>query len=254
MAALYDVIGQDYRRLRQPDPRIAQVILQALHGATSVLNVGAGTGSYEPRDRVVVAVEPSMVMIRQRPSGAPAVVQATASALPFDDDAFDAAMAVLTVHHWHDWRAGIRELRRVTRQRVVLLTCDPCFDGFWLVNDYFPENREIDRAMLPPLDALCSELGGEVSVQTVEIPHDCRDGFLGAYWRRPHEYLRSDVRAAMSSFRRMNDVESGLMRLRQDLDSGHWYQRYGSLMDCQALDLGYRLLVTRRYSLGTLPV
>jgi SAM-dependent methyltransferase len=240
MAELYDTIGCDYRHLRRADPRIESAISRAVESATSLVNVGAGTGSYEPRDRPVVAVEPSLVMIRQRPVGSAPVVRATASALPFGNARFDVSLAVLTVHHWPDWRRGIHEMRRISR-RIVLLTYDPDFDGFWLVNDYLPANRDIDRATMPSIAALRSELG-RVRVKPVEIPHDCTDGFLGAYWRRPHAYLRSDVRAAISSFRKIPDVERGLKRLRADLVSGEWNRRYARLLGFEALDVGYRLI------------
>jgi SAM-dependent methyltransferase len=243
MAALYDAIGHNYQRMRRPDPRIGRAILQALEGTTSVLNVGAGTGSYEPADRFVAAVEPSTVMIRQRPRGAPPVVQAIASELPFRVACFDAALAVLTIHHWPDWRVGLRELRRVSRGRVVLLTYDPLFDGFWLVRDYFPEISAVDLATMPLIDDLRVELG-VIDIHTIEIPHDCTDGFLGAYWRRPHEYLRPDVRSASSSFSKIANVDSGLARLRDDLASGDWNLRYGHLLARDTLDVGYRLITT----------
>ena len=241
MAELFDSIGRDYGRCRRPDPRIQLAILRALEGLGSVVNVGAGTGSYEPRDRVVVAVEPSMVMIRQRPSGAAPAVQALAAALPFRDASFDASLAILTLHHWTDWRRGVQELARAARRRVVLLTWDPSATGFWLVDDYFPEVLQIDRSIFPTIEALRQELG-HLRVEPVDIPHDCTDGFLGAYWRRPHEYLRPAVRSAISTFSKLTDIDSGLSRLRQDLRSGEWHRRYGSLLSRDCLDLGYRLV------------
>ena len=242
MTELYDVIGRDYRQHRRPDPRIAAVIANALGDAASIVNIGAGTGSYEPRGRRVVAVEPSLVMIRQRADDAAPAVRATASALPFRDARFDVALAVLTIHHWADWRRGLQEMRRVA-PRIVLLTYDPEFESFWLVRDYFPANREIDRATMPSLDALRSELGN-VRVEAVEIPHDCTDGFLGAYWRRPSAYLSPDVRASISTFRKIPDLDTGLRRLREDLDSGAWARRNGEILDRETLDVGYRLVVT----------
>ncbi len=185
MAELYDSIGTNYRRFRRPDPRIQRVLLRALDGLGTVVNVGAGTGSYEPRDRFVVAVEPSMVMIRQRSQEAAPAVQATATDLPFRDGSFDGSLAILTIHHWEDWRRGLRELVRAARRRVVVLTWDPSAEGFWLVEDYFPEILRIDRQIFPGLEALREELG-HIRVEPVAIPHDCTDGFLGAYLRRPH--------------------------------------------------------------------
>ena len=239
--ALYDTIGRGYRQLRRPDPRLHGVILGALGDAASVVNVGAGAGSYEPSDRHLVAVEPSAVMVRQRGPAAAPVVRASATDLPFRDAAFDASLAILTVHHWPDRARGLRELRRVARRRVVVLTWDPDFPGFWLT-DYFPELLAIDRRILPPLEELRRELGA-LAVAGVAIPHDCTDGFLGAYWRRPEAYLRDEVRGAMSTFGKLRDVETGLARLREDLSSGAWRRRYGDVLGRETLDLGYRLVV-----------
>ena len=239
---LYDTIGVGYRALRRPDPRIAAAIVNALGPAASVVNVGAGAGSYEPVDRRVVAVEPSREMIRQRPAGAAPVVQASATALPFGTGAFDAALAVLTVHHWPDRAQGLAELRRVVRHRVVILTWVPDAAGFWLTEDYFPELVAVDRAIFPTPDELRRTLG-PVEVHPLPIAHDCTDGFLGAYWRRPQAYLDAAVRGAISSFSKLRDVEPGLSRLRQDLDDGTWTRRYGSLLTRSDLDLGYRLVV-----------
>lgn len=239
--SLYDTIGHGYRRLRRQDPRIASRIFHALGRAASVVNVGAGAGSYEPRDRKLVAVEPSMVMIRQRDRGAAPAVRASALGLPFRDATFDAALAVLTIHHWPDLGRGLQELRRAARRRVVLLTIDPSVTGFWLL-DYFPEIGEIDRRILPSLSLLERQLG-RIEVFDVPIPHDCRDGFLGAYWRRPHAYLDAGTRAAISTFSKLRDVESGLSALRGDLASGAWTRRYGNLLQRSELDLGYRLVL-----------
>jgi SAM-dependent methyltransferase len=238
---LYDTIGRGYRELRRQDPRIAAQIFRALGSSSSVVNVGAGAGSYEPRDRKLVAVEPSMVMIRQRaPSGAPAV-RASATDLPFRDETFDASLAVLTIHHWPDLERGLQELRRAARRKVVILTCDPSLTGFWLT-DYFPEILEIDRCILPSLSELQRHLG-RIAVFDVPTPHDCTDGFLGAYWRRPKAYLSANVRAAISTFSKLHDVEHGLAALRRDLASGDWHSRYGQLLHRATLDLGYRLVV-----------
>ena len=240
MRALYDEIGAGYREHRRPDVRVARAIGEALEGADSVVNVGAGAGSYEPEDRRVVAVEPSAVMIRQRRGGAP-VVQASATALPFRDDAFAAALAVLTVHHWPDRARGLAELARVAR-RVVVLTWDPAWSGFWLVDDYFPALAELDRPIFPSLDELGRALG-TIEVRPLPVPHDCTDGFLGAYWRRPAAYLDPGVRGAISTFTKLRDVEPGLARLRGDLATGAWARRHGDLLERTELDLGYRLVV-----------
>jgi SAM-dependent methyltransferase len=241
MPALYDTIGVGYFDLRQPDWRIERVIRDALGNAATVLNVGSGTGSYEPSDRSVFGVEPSMTMIRQRPVNTAPIIQASAMALPFQTAAFDATLAILTVHHWPHKDIGLRELRRVSRDRVVILTWDPVSPGFWLT-DYFPEILDIDREIFPALDEIERELG-RITVSTVPIPHDCSDGFLGAYWRRPESYLNAQVRSAISTFSKLHDVASGLARLRQDLASGEWHRRYGDILERSESDLGYRLVI-----------
>ncbi len=238
---LYDSIGQGYRGRRRPDPRIAARIEEALAAARSVLNVGAGAGSYEPPGREVVAVEPSRVMLRQRPTDASPAVRASATDLPFGDGSFDASLAVLTIHHWPDPSRGLRELRRVARKTVVILTFDASVGGFWLT-DYFPEILELDRRTMPTLAELERQLG-RLEVFEIPIPHDCSDGFLGAYWRRPEAYLETEARAAISVFPRIGGVEPGLARLRADLASGAWHGRYGHLLERSTLDLGYRLVV-----------
>jgi len=240
---LYDEIGGNYHVYRRPDPGIARAIAEALGPAESVVNVGAGAGSYEPLDRRVVAVEPSATMIRQRPSGAAPAIQASASDLPFDDGAFAAALAILTVHHWPDRRRSLAELARVSRRRVVILTWDPTAAlPFWLVDDYVPEIGAVDRRIFPPIEEVEAALG-TIRVAPVLIPHDCRDGFLGAYWRRPHAYLDAAVRNAISTFARIGDASASLARLRQDLEDGTWVRRHGHLLGRAELDLGYRLVV-----------
>jgi SAM-dependent methyltransferase len=240
---LYDTLGRGYRRFRRPDPRIAAAIEGALGDAASAANVGAGAGSYEPRGRKVVAVEPSLTMIRQRAQGAAPVVRALAAALPFRDASFDAALAVLTIHHWPERARGLAELARAARRRVVILTHDPAADGFWL-EDYFPALFQIGRAILPSLDELRRAFG-RIRILDVPIPRDCQDGFQGAYWCRPERYLDAEARSAISSFARLEpgDLASGLARLRGDLASGEWERRHGALREQSALDLGYRLVV-----------
>lgn len=239
----YDRIGVNYARLRRPDPRIAACIHAALGDARSVLNVGAGSGSYEPADRDVTSVEPSAEMIRQRTAGAAPVLQATAEQLPFPDKSFDAAMAVLTVHHWTDQRRGMLEMRRVARGPIVILTYDPAFRDFWLL-DYFPELATLDDAKMPKL-ADYQEWLGPVDVEPVPIPHDCTDGFLAAYWRRPHAYLDPHIRSGMSSFWKIGDVSGGLDLLKRDLQSGAWDDRYRAWLGKDAADCGYRLVISR---------
>jgi SAM-dependent methyltransferase len=249
-AQKYDQIGAGYALRRRPDPRIAAVIWGALGDAESTVNVGAGAGSYEPPGRSVVAVEPAIAMIRQRSPFAAPAVQASAEALPFSDGSFGTAMAVLTIHHWTDWRAGLRELLRVSRRRVVLLTWDPRSEGSWLSN-YFPSLVDADRLRFPGLPAL-QEILGETEVIPVQVPHDCADGFMGAYWRRPAAYLDPGVRSAISS---MATAESSgaLAKLADDLNTGAWERKHGQVLKLEQIDLGYRLVVaacrrTRRYT------
>jgi SAM-dependent methyltransferase len=242
--ALYDQIGRQYTSTRHPDPRIAAAILDALGDADSVVNVGAGAGAYEPADRSLVAVEPSWQMIRQRSHRASLVVQASAEALPFPARTFDAALAVLTLHHWADWRRGLSEMRRVAR-RLVIFTIEPReSDNFWLTQTYFPEIVALDRGRCPAVDDIVASLGS-CSVDHVAIPHDCVDGFLGAFWRRPEAYLDPRVRAGMSGFALLGQdvVDRGVARLKSDLESGQWDRRFGHLRSLDALDLCYRLLV-----------
>ncbi len=241
MMELYDSIGRGYSQRRRQDPRIAERIIHALGSSESVVNVGAGAGSYEPRDRKVVAVEPSMVMIRQRSSEASPGVRASAMDLPFCDGSFDASLALLTLHHWPDFSRGIEELRRVARETVVILTFDTSVDSFWLT-DYFPEILELDRQTMPAISAI-QRLLGDTEVIDLPVPHDCTDGFLGANWRRPQAYLDAGVRSATSVFSQIGSLDSGLSRLRAELESGAWRRRYGHLLDRTELDLGYRLVV-----------
>lgn len=241
--ALYDRIGVGYATRRRADPRIAARIDAALGSCRSVLNVGAGAGSYEPAGRRVVAVEPSGEMIRQRPAAAAPGVQASASLLPFRDQSFDAALAVLTVHHWPRREQGLAELRRVARERVVIFTWDPQHSGFWLVQQYLPEVLDMDRLAFPSLREIEMTVGPS-TVAAVPVPSDCSDGFLGAYWQRPARYLDSHVRGAMSVFSRF-DSTTGLARLRRDLDDGTWLARHGALQELRELDVGYRLIVAQ---------
>lgn len=240
MSELYDQIGNAYATQRRPEPRISTRIRHQLQGVSSLLNVGAGSGSYEPDDLPVVAVEPSAQMISQRRDRSN-VVQARAEALPFSDGTFDAAMAVLTIHHWQDKKKGLEECARATRKRLVILTWDPESDGFWLVQEYFPELLAFDRSVFPSMGEVRNALG-HISVQPLPIAADCIDGFLGAYWRRPRAYLETTVRSGMSSFSRIAEVESRLEELRKDLTSGAWERKHRQLLAADALDIGYRLV------------
>lgn len=239
MNAKYDLIGVDYAQLRKPDPRIAKVIEGALGSAHTVLNVGAGTGSYEPADRSVTAVEPSREMIRQRGPSAAKAIQASADDLPLADKSFDASMAILTIHHWPDKAAGLREMRRVTRGPIVLLTFDPAHRP-WLT-DYLPELAALDEANMPAMTDYARWLG-HVQITTVPVPYDCTDGFLYAYWRRPGAYLDARIRSGSSSFWAMGNDE-GLAKLKSDLETGAWERRYAGLLALDEYDAGYRLIV-----------
>ena len=242
---LYDEIGEGYPRTRRADPRIAARIDQALGDARTVINVGAGTGSYEPAGRDVTAVEPSAAMIAQRPPGAAPAVQGSAEALPFCDDSFDAAMAAMTIHHWGDIPRGLAELRRVARDRVVIFTWDPATAGTqWLTAEYLPELGQIDLFRFPRPAEIAAALTG-ADVIPVPIPQDCQDGFIEAFWARPEAYLDPEVLAGMSGMRMLDPVvrELGLARLSADLDSGDWEHRHGHLRELDELDLGYRLVV-----------
>ena len=240
MTELYDRIGRGYATLRKPDPRIYRRLRSRFDGYSSVLNVGAGAGSYEPVDLSVYAVEPSQQMIAQRLNRTN-VVQGKAEDLPFKDNSFDASMAVLTIHHWEDKRKGLEECARVARRQISLVTWDPESEGFWLVHDYFPELLAIDRTLFPTMRELRCALG-RIVIEPLLIPADCEDGFLGAYWRRPSAYLNSTVRSGMSSFARIPDVASRLAMLKHDLATGAWHRKYGFLLSAGTLDIGYRLL------------
>lgn len=240
MTTLYDRIGLNYAELRRPDPRIAAAIEGALGSAQTVVNIGAGTGSYEPAGRTVTAVEPSIEMIRKRRPSVSSVVQAFAHDLPFEDRAFDAAMAVLTLHHWPDKQAALREVRRVTRGPIVILTFDPAARP-WLT-DYLPQLAELDESQMPAMSDYARWLG-PVRISHVPVPHDCTDGFLYAYWRRPGAYLDPRIRSGSSSFWAIGNVDSGVQRLAGDLERGEWERRYAGLLNLEAYDAGYRLVV-----------
>lgn len=240
---LYDTIGKDYAAYRRADPRIAAAIVSALGDAQTVVNIAAGAGSYEPADRNVVAVEPSGVMIAQRASSAAPVVRASAMHLPFRDSTFDAALAILTLHHWPDQLQGLREMARIAG-RSVIFTWDHSHAGMWLTKDYFPEIAEHGRIICPAMQTL-GAVFPHVEIISVPIPHDCSDGFLQAYWRRPHAYFDPGVRRAVSAFAGIS-VERGLAALRRDLDDGTWSHRNGHLLKMTELDLGYRIVVGSR--------
>ena len=244
----YDRIGVGYRGIRRTDPVLASRIWAALGDARTVLNVGAGTGSYEPSDRWVLAVEPSSVMIAQRPPDAAPVIQAPVEQLPLADRTVDAAMAILTVHHWEGVHTGLRELVRVVRDRVVLVTMDVGTLGeLWIVRDYLPELLGQHAARFPTIDRL-RDLLPNAQVEVLPVPRECEDGFMAAFWARPHAYLDPTARAATSPWHDLPAavVERALAQLREHLESGEWERRHGHLLARKELDVGLRLIAARK--------
>lgn len=242
----YDTIGRGYAHYRQADHRIAAAVHSALGDARTVVNVGAGAGSYEPTDRPVIPIEPSTAMALQRPPALPPAVLGVAESLPLADGTVDAAMAVMTVHHWADRRRGLAELVRVARRRIVLLTIDCDVEAeMWLFQEYVPEVLAQDRRDFPTIQQIVAELG-PTRVVDVPVPHDCTDGFGLAFWSRPEAVLDAAARAATSGFARMDDTReaAAVHRLRTDLDSGAWDRAHGHLRALSELDVGLRLTVT----------
>jgi SAM-dependent methyltransferase len=243
-AAAYDRMGVGYSQVRRADSRIEEAIWAALGAARSVLNVGAGAGSYEPRDREVIAVEPSPVMIAQRPAGAAPAIRGVVESLPLEDRAVDATMGVFTMQHWEDVDRGLAEVLRVTRDRIVFLTLDVDVAAeMWLCRDYLPEIIEHDREAFPAIWRLENALPN-VRVEAIPVPADCTDGFCVALWSRPEAHLDPDVRRSSSTWHLLPNsaVEPALGRLRRDLESGGWDRRYGALRTQASLDVGLRLL------------
>jgi SAM-dependent methyltransferase len=243
----YEQIGVGYARSRRPDPDLARRINQALGTARTVVNVGAGAGSYEPRDRYVIAVEPSEVMAAQRPSELGPAIRAGAAELPFHDASVDAAMAILTVHHWDaDQERGVRELRRVARDAVVIVTFDAKICGrMWLMADYLPEVAALDRRIFPSPAQLGEWLGGTTRVDVVPIPRDTGDWHLASFWAHPERVLDADARNATSGFARMTPevIDRVVTAVERDLTSGAWDERYGHLRRLDTFDAGMRLIV-----------
>ncbi len=243
----YDSIGHGYSKLRREDPRIAASIRLALGGARSVVNVGAGAGSYEPAAPLVLAVEPSQVMVSQRDASRAPAIRALAQALPLRDGSVDAAMSVLSIHHWAPHaKAGVREMRRVARKRVVILTIDAEVSSeMWLMAEYLHEVAELDRRIFPPVDVICDWLGGLAEVLVVPVPADTPDWTLLSFWAHPERVLDVDARGATSGFARMTPqvVHRVVQAVTDDLRSGAWDDRHGELRRCKELDVGLRLVV-----------
>lgn len=243
----YGEIGRSYARYRRPDPFIAAQIRRALGDAKAVLNVGAGAGSYEPDDCSVTAVEPSASMRAQRPAHLAVAINAVAEDLPFEDDSFDASMATVTIHQWSDLEAGLAEMRRVTRGPVVLLVCDPALMMDYWLSDYIPEVRETEARRFPPIDRIVRALGGSVTVESVQVPLDCADGFNEAYYGRPEMFLDSQARLACSSWSLVSQsaVDRFVEALTGDLKSGEWDRKYGYLRSQPYFDGPLKLIVGR---------
>jgi SAM-dependent methyltransferase len=241
----HDKFGDPYPAGRRGDPRIAVQIHGALGDARSIVSVGAGP--YEPCDREVLTIESSECLISHRPPELSTPIRGYAEDLPLSSDSVDAAMACLALHRWPDWRIGVQELRRVARRRVVIFTYDPaCIERFWLLRDYLQQLARIDSARFPAIDQQRAATGEDVRVEPVPIPHDCEDGFLATYWRRPAAYLDPKVRAGMSAFQLpgAEQLLDGLEELAEDLQTGRWEDRNRDILEREELDLGYRLLVT----------
>jgi SAM-dependent methyltransferase len=245
----YDTIGGGYVATRREDPVLRAALHGALGAARTVVNVGAGTGSYEPSDRYVLAIEPSDVMAAQRPADGPPAIRASAEALPLRDDSVDAALAIVTVHHWDAGQeAGVRELRRVARGPVVILTYDARVSGrMWLMAEYLPEVAALDAAIFPAPEVLAGWLGGDVEVRELPIPRDCRDWMLGSFWAHPERVLDPVARAGTSGFARMDPaiVERCVAAVGADLADGTWDARHGALRTLDAYDVGLRLIVAQ---------
>lgn len=244
----YDQFGQKYSGQRQTDPRIAQYVNLALAEAKTILNVGAGAGSYEPADKYVIAVEPSMVMRAQRlQNGKMPAINAKADPLPFDDDSFDASMAMVTVHHWPDIAKGLQEMQRVTRGPVIVMTFDPgALDVFWNA-DYFPELIAVEKARYSSIGFLKDCLGDDCEVVAIPVPLDCSDGFQEAFYGRPEAFLHQEVRAAQSAWGFLPEgLEDELVkRLADDLKSGGWDQKFGHLRTEPNFTGALRLVISK---------
>ena len=241
----YSSLAADYAAVRRPDPRIGAQLLAALGDARTVLNVGAGTGSYEPTDRQVVAVEPAAEMRARRDPALPPAIDATAEALPFDDGSFDAALAVLTVHHWPDLEAGLAEVRRVTKGPVVMMTADPeALSDLW-VSAYAPEFHATERRRYPSPDRIAAALGGPLEIRPLLVALDCSDGFTDAFYGRPEAMLDQAVRNAQSAWSFVDEEAQARFvdRLRTDLDSGVWDERHGHLRSQPEFESSIRILI-----------
>lgn len=241
MKAIYDKIGINYSVTRCTDPKIAKQLYSELQGATRIVNIGAGTGSYEPENVELVAVEPSSKMIAQRKDGSHRVEKAFAEKLPFENRSFSHAMTVLSMHHWENRALAFSEINRVATEKFVAITWDPKSEPFWLTRDYFPEIYEMDKLIFPELEEL-KEHFDDVKIRPLPIPSDCKDGLLAAFWKRPEAYLSSQVRQSTSPFSKIKNLSEGLQKLADDLASGVWAKNNHAILALSSLDVGYRLI------------
>lgn len=238
---IYDQIGINYSTQRQTDPRLAAQLHKELEGASKILNIGAGSGSYEPENIDLIALEPSLEMINQRKPGSHPVVQGFTDDLPFEENLFSHTMTILSMHHWQNRAIAFDEINRVTIDKFVAISWNSDSNPFWLTQDYFPEIFEIDQGIFPDLEELQNHFDN-VKITPLLIPEDCIDGFLAAYWKRPEAYLHEHVRNSISSFSKINRLEEGLQKLQKDLDSGEWQKKNSDLLDKTELDVGYQLI------------
>jgi len=244
MKAIYDDIGVNYSVTRCTDPKIAEQLHSELQGATRIINIGAGTGSYEPENIELVALEPSSKMISQRKSGSHKVEQAFAEKLPFEDNSFSHAMTVNSMHHWENRALAFDEINRVATDRFVAISWDPESAPFWLTRDYFPEIYEMDKGIFPGMDEI-SDHFSDVIITPLEIPADCKDGLLAAFWKRPEAYLSEKVRQSTSPFSKIRNLAEGLIKLQDDITSGAWAKNNHAILKSTSLDVGYRLITAR---------
>lgn len=241
MKPIYDEIGKSYSVTRSTDPKIAKQLYAELEGATRIINIGAGTGSYEPAGVDLVAVEPSAKMIAQRRVGAYRVEQASAEKLPFEDNSFSHAMTINSMHHWVNKPLAFSEINRVATEKFVAITWDPESEPFWLTRDYFTEIYEMDKVIFPSMVEI-KDYFDDVKVRPLEIPADCQDGLFAAFWKRPDAYLNEQVRASTSPFSKVTNLEEVLQTLKADLASGAWADKNKAILNLSALDVGYRLV------------
>jgi SAM-dependent methyltransferase len=241
----YDERGVGYVKHRRADPRIAARIHAALGDARTVVNVGAGAGSYEPTDRCVVAVEPNATMRGQRGARSAPCIAAHAERLPFDTDSLDAAMACVTIHHWPRREQGLAELRRVARGPVVVFTFDLRDLPAWQ-RELFHEAVALEEPRFGTPDAVAEALGGRTRIETIPTPADCTDGFFEAFWNRPEALLDDEIRASQSVWGLLAPgVEEAIVeRLRTALVSGEWDRRHGHLRELDTFTGALRLIVS----------